>query len=106
MTTHETPRPACALDLFVAALIDWGATASQIVGHMDAVARAEPHATDRSPVDIFRELVTDTIESPLDGREADLERAAALIALVDAEVTENIFLVPLDLPRPKRRPRR
>ena len=110
MTIHETSPPAPALDAFVAALIDWGATASQIVGHMDAVARANPTDTDASPVDIFRVLVTDTIATPLDGREDEIERAAALIALVDAEVSENIFLVPLDVPheqpRQRRRPRR
>ena len=66
--------------------------------------------SERSPVDIFRELVTDTIGLPLDGRDDDLQRAAALIALADREVGENIFMVPLDAPREhpraRRRPRR
>ena len=110
MTTYQTPPPASALDEFVAALIDWGATASQIVGHMDAVARARPAESERSPVDIFRELVTDTIGLPLEGRDDDLQRAAALIALADREVGENILMVPLDAPREhpraRRRPRR
>jgi hypothetical protein len=58
--TRETP-----LDRLVAALVDWGATASQIVSHMELSRSVHAKKSSRETVTVFRELLTKTLAPAL-----------------------------------------
>jgi hypothetical protein len=87
---RETP-----LDRLVAALVDWGATASQIVSHMELSRSVHATKSSRETVTVFRELLTETLAPTLADRPDELERAADLVARVDARIRDEIYLVAL-----------
>jgi hypothetical protein len=96
------------VERLVAALVDWGATASQIVSHMELSKRSGASTASRSVVEVFSGLLEETLAPRLGGRDAELDRAARLIDQVNQIVGEEIFMVPLAAPRPlgqrRRRP--
>ena len=103
--SQETP-----LDRLVAALVLWGATASQIVSHMELSQRSGASTSSQRTVEVFSTLMAETLRPRLEGRAAALDEAAALIEEVDATIAEEILLVPLPVlahrggGRPRRRP--
>jgi hypothetical protein len=103
MSSLPQSQAGAALDRLVAALVDWGATASQIVSHMELSERSGASTASRSVVEVFSGLMTETLAPVLAGREDELERAAALIEKVDRTVGEELFMVPIAPPRPRLR---
>jgi hypothetical protein len=99
----DVPSP---LERLVAALVDWGGTASQIVAHMELSKRSGASTAGRSVVAVFSGLLAETLGPVLAGRESELEKAAELIAKVDQTVRDEIYMVPLTPPRPRGRARR
>jgi hypothetical protein len=98
----DDPEPQRPVERLVAALVDWGATASQIVSHMELYQRAGASTTSRSTVETFRLLLTETLAPVLADRDDRLlDHAASLVATIDDTVRDEIVLVP-----PPRRPRR
>jgi hypothetical protein len=102
MSALPEAKPDPDLDRLVAALVDWGATASQLVSHMELSERSGASTASRSVVEVFSSLLTQTLGPKLAGREKEIGRAAALIEEVDRTVAEELFVVPL-APAPRRR---
>ncbi len=106
MNSLPQAQPGPGLDRLVAALVDWGATASQIVSHMELSQRAGSSTASRSVVQVFSGLLAETLAPVLAGQEDELERAAAVIEKVDRTVGEELLMVPIAPPRPRVRTRR
>jgi hypothetical protein len=108
-TTHDA-SPDTPLDRLVAALILWGATASQIVSHMELSQRSGASTSSRRTGEVFSTLMAQTLAPRLEARAAALDQAAALIEEIDATIAAEILMVPLPVPahpgrgRPRRRP--
>jgi hypothetical protein len=103
----DVPSP---LERLVAALVDWGGTASQIVSHMELSKLGRIH---REPIGGRRVhgLLAETLEPVLAGRENELENAAEPIEKsskpsTTRSVHDEIYMVPLTPPRPRGRVRR
>ena len=93
---------------FVAALIMWGATASQIVSHMEASGSSGRSTATASTVEIFHRLVLSVLDPDMDGRHdhAFLARAGTLVEAVVRAVGEEILLVDTSLTGNPSRPAR
>jgi hypothetical protein len=106
MTSIPNTRPKSPLDRLVAALVDWGATASQIVSHMELWRNVHAKESSRATVEVFRELLADTLAPALAASGGELDRAAELIAQVDKTIRDEVMFVPLPGHRRGRRSRR
>ena len=80
------------MDRLVAALVDWGGTASQIVSHMEHTKRSGASTASRSVVEVFSGLLAQTIAPELAGRDDEVRRAAAMLEQVDRIVREEIYM--------------
>ena len=106
MSITEEPGPDPALDRLVQALVMWGATASQIVAHMERARRSGASHSQASTVEAFTALVGETALPVVAGRGMPLEQAARAIELIDEEVRAEVLLVDLPAARPRTRHRR
>lgn len=107
MTASEEALPAAELDRLVAALVSWGATASQIVTHMEHTRRSSGACAHTSTVDAFVTLVCELTGPIVANRGLPLEQAAETIEVIDEEVREQVLLVASPRSRAqRRRPRR
>ena len=93
------------LDALVAALIEWGAIASQIVEHMwrsqQVTGETEP------PIGVvLRTLLCGTLEPLAESREFELGVAARVVEDVTARVMDEIYLVPVEEFAPRNRAER
>jgi hypothetical protein len=106
-TTHDASTET-ALDRLVAALVLWGATASQIVSHMELSQRSGASTSSRRTLEVFSTLMAETLAPRLEGRAAALDEAAALIEEIDATIAAEILMVPptVSTHRARGRPRR
>lgn len=104
MTSHTEPAPDAGLDRLVHALVMWGATASQIVTHMEHSKRSGASRSQRSTVDVFTGLVRELAAPVVAGRGIALGDVAQVVEAIDEEVAEQVLLVPLA--GPDRAPRR
>ena len=94
------------LDRLVHALVMWGATASQIVAHMEHTQRSGASRSQRSTVRCFSGLVRE-LAAPVVSRHAvGLAHVARTIEAIDAEVSSQVLLVPLAGPNRAARRRR
>jgi hypothetical protein len=98
---HQRP-----LERLVAALVDWGATASQIVSHMELWRNVHAKDSSRETVEVFRELLAGTLAPALAASAGELDRAAELVAQVDKTIRDEVLLVALPGGRRNRPPRR
>jgi hypothetical protein len=98
---HQRP-----LDRLVAALVDWGATASQIVSHMELWRNVHAKGSNRETVEVFRELLANTLAPALAASGGELDRAAELVAQVDKTIRDEVLLVAVPGGRRNRPPRR
>lgn len=97
------PRPP--LDELVAALIDVGASLSQIVNHMTDASR-EPGASEVPVPDVLASVLHDTLGTVQDRHgETTIAAAGRVVADAATVIAEEIFLVPIAGPRPHRRSR-
>jgi hypothetical protein len=97
MAHMTTPPIESHLEGLVAALVDWGATASQIVSHMEHVRASGASSASASTVDVFRGLLALILAPPLaDHAHDELEKAAALLEQVNGAVLAELLLVPLE----------
>jgi hypothetical protein len=109
MNSIPNTGPKSPLDRLVAALVDWGATASQIVSHMELWRNMHAKESSRATVEVFRELLADTLAPALAASGAELDRAAELITHADKTIRDDVMFVPPlghRRDRPSRRPRR
>lgn len=104
MSDFEQAAPAAGLDRLVAALVSWGATASQIVTHMEHTRRFSGSCAHTSTVDAFGALVLEIAGPVVADRGPALDQAAASIEAIDEEVREQVLLV--DVPRSRVQRRR
>ena len=104
MTELTEPAPDAGLDRLVHALVMWGATASQIVTHMEQSKRSGASRSQTSTVEAFTDLVRELTEPIAPSLGVALEDAARAVEAIDAEVCEQVLLVPL--PGPNRAARR
>lgn len=95
MNSLVRPEARPPLERLVTALVDWRAAASQIVSHMERIARAGASKSSRSTVDVFSGLLVETIGPRLENGPEELEQAAVLIESIDEIVREEIDMVPL-----------
>ena len=106
MSINEQSAPDPALDRLVQALVMWGATASQIVAHMEHAKRSGASRSQASTVEAFTSLVGEIARPAVTGRGIPLEQAAMAIELIDEEVSAEVLLVDLPAARPRPRHRR
>ncbi|HVF79567.1 MAG TPA: hypothetical protein VNA28_14825 [Solirubrobacteraceae bacterium] len=105
MTAFEEAEPDAGLDRLVAALVSWGATASQIVTHMERTRRSSGSCDYASTVDGFTALVRQLAGPVAAERGLALEPAAEAIEAIDEEVLEQVLLVAPPRSRAERRRR-
>ena len=97
MAHMRTPPTDPRLESLVAALVDWGATASQIVSHMEHVRASGAATASASTVDVFRGLLALILAPPLADHTGDeLEQAAALLEQINGAVLAEVLLVPVE----------
>lgn len=106
MSTTQKREPDAALDRLVHALVMWGATASQIVAHMEHTKRSGASHSQASTVEAFSSLVGELAGPVLAGRGIPLEQAADAVEAIDEEVREQVLLVDLPVPHARTRHRR
>jgi|tagenome__1003787_1003787.scaffolds.fasta_scaffold16703718_1 hypothetical protein len=106
MTELTEPAPDAGLDRLVHALVMWGATASQIVTHMEQSKRSGASRSSRSTVEVFTGLVREFAAPAVAGRDIPLDEVAEVIEAIDAETVEQVVLVPLGAPNRAARRRR
>lgn len=94
-----------ALDRLVDALVSWGATASQIVTHMEHTRRSSGSCANTPTVDAFGKLVRELAAPVFEGRGLALADAAQSVEAIDEEVREQVLLVALPRSRAQRRRR-
>ncbi|MES1158243.1 MAG: hypothetical protein ABUL67_03990 [Haliangium ochraceum] len=98
--------PDAALQRLVHALVMWGATASQIVTHMEQSKRSGASRSQASTVDAFAAVVSEIAAPVVAARRVALDQLAEAIEAIDAEVCEQVLLVPLAAPNRAARRRR
>jgi len=94
MTTSEDEVPDAALDRLVDALVSWGATASQIVAHMELTQRSRSTCAEVSTVEAFTGLLRG-LARPLVRGGLPLDDVAEAIEAIDEEVCEQVLFVAL-----------
>lgn len=93
-------------DRLVAALVSWGATASQIVTHMEQTRRSGASCASASTIEVFTSLVGQVAGPVVAAAAEDADAAATLVEAIDEAVGEEILMVPLPRSRADRRARR
>ena len=106
MSVTESPVPDPALDRLVYALVMWGATASQIVAHMEHTKRSGASHSRASTVDAFSALVGELARPVVAGGSIGLEQVAEMIEAIDERVGSEVLLVALPAPNRATRRRR
>jgi hypothetical protein len=106
MTPLTEPAPDAGLDRLVHALVMWGATASQIVTHMEQSKRSGASRSQRSTVETFTGLVRELAEPVAARLDIALVDVAEAVEAIDQEVGEQVLLVPLAAPNRAARRRR
>lgn len=95
MTVIKEPAADAGLDRLVHALVMWGATASQLVTHMEQSKRSGASRSQTSTVDAFTGLVRELAEPVAARLGVGLDDVAQAIEAIDAEVCSEVLLVPL-----------
>lgn len=106
MSPTQQPAPDAALHRLVHALVMWGATASQIVSHMEHTKRSGASRSQKSTVEVFTAVVGEIALPVVAGRSFPLEQAAEAVELIDEVVREEVLLVALPARRSSARHRR
>jgi hypothetical protein len=106
MSVTESPVPDPALDRLVHALVMWGATASQIVAHMEHTQRSGASRSRKSTVEVFSGLVGEVARPVVAGRSIALEQVAEVVEAIDDQVSSELLLVALPVPNRATRRRR
>ncbi len=106
MHVTESPAPDPALDRLVHALVMWGATASQIVAHMEHTRRSGASRSQASTVEAFSALVGELARPVVAGRSIALEQVAEVVEAIDDQVGSEMLLVALPAPNRATRRRR
>jgi hypothetical protein len=106
MDVTDSPVPDPALDRLVHALVMWGATASQIVSHMEHWQRSGASRSSASTVEVFSSLVGELARPVVSGRSIALEQVAEVVEAIDDKVSAELLLVALPAPNRATRRRR